>query len=94
LPTVELDAKKALAMHRIAPVHPAQLSVLGGHMPAFAEMMANRTGSRDLQPWLGAVEADASQPELRSFASGSATTCKPSSTVLPCLTAPARSRAP
>jgi transposase len=46
------------------------ISALAGHVTAFAEMMANRTGSRDLEPWLAAVEADDGQPELRSFAAG------------------------
>jgi transposase len=36
---------------------------------AFAEMMANLTGSSALDGWLAAVEAD-DQPELRSFATG------------------------
>ena len=46
------------------------IGALTGHVTAFAEMMANRTGSRDLEPWLAAVEADDGQPELRSFAAG------------------------
>ena len=46
------------------------IGALAGHVTAFAEMMANRTGSRDLEPWLAAVEADDCQPELRSFAAG------------------------
>ncbi|MGH3236943.1 MAG: ISL3 family transposase [Streptosporangiaceae bacterium] len=46
------------------------IGALAGHVTSFAEMMANRTGSRDLEPWLAAVEADDSQPELRSFAAG------------------------
>ncbi len=46
------------------------IGALAGHVTAFAEMMANRTGSRDLEPWLAAVEADDGQPELRSFAAG------------------------
>jgi transposase len=36
---------------------------------AFAEMMTARTGSRDLEAWLAAVEAG-DQPGLRSFAAG------------------------
>ena len=39
-------------------------------MASFAEMMTHRTGDRDLQAWLTAVEADDGQPELRSFAVG------------------------
>ena len=38
-------------------------------MTSFAEMMTSRTGSRDLEAWLAAVEAD-DQPELHSFAAG------------------------
>jgi transposase len=45
------------------------LDSLAGHVSAFAEMMANLTGSSDLDKWLAAVEAD-DQPELRSFATG------------------------
>jgi transposase len=36
---------------------------------AFAEMMTARTGSRDLEAWLAAVEAD-DQAGLRSLAAG------------------------
>jgi len=36
---------------------------------AFAEMMTARTGSRDLESWLAAVEAD-DQAGLRSLAAG------------------------
>ena len=46
------------------------IGALAGHVTAFAEMMTNRTGSRDLEPWLAAVEADDGQPDLRSFATG------------------------
>jgi transposase len=45
------------------------LDSLAGHVSAFAEMMANLTGSTDLDKWIAAVEAD-DQPELRSFATG------------------------
>jgi transposase len=45
------------------------LDALAGHVTAFAEMMTARTGSRDLDAWLAAVEAD-DQPELHSFAAG------------------------
>lgn len=38
-------------------------------MTAFAEMMTNRTGSRDLETWLAAVEAD-DHSGLRSLAAG------------------------
>ena len=38
-------------------------------MTAFAEMMTARTGSRDLETWLTAVEAD-DQAGLRSLAAG------------------------
>ena len=33
-------------------------------------MMTARTGDRDLESWLAAAEADDSQPDLRSFATG------------------------
>ena len=43
---------------------------LARHVASFAEMMTGRTGNRDLESWLTAVEADDSQPDLRSFAAG------------------------
>jgi len=45
------------------------LSSLAAHVRAFAEMMADLTGSTALDAWLAAVEAD-DQPELHSFATG------------------------
>jgi Transposase len=45
------------------------LDGLARHVTGFAEMMTTRTGSRDLDSWLAAVEAD-DQPELHSFAAG------------------------
>ena len=45
------------------------IDALAGHVTAFAEMMTARTGSRDLEGWLAAVEAD-DQSGLRSFATG------------------------
>jgi transposase len=45
------------------------IDALAGHVTTFAEMMTARTGSRDLQAWLAAVEAD-EQSALRSFAIG------------------------
>jgi transposase len=45
------------------------IDALAGHVTAFAEMMTARTGSRDLETWLAAVEAD-DQAGLRSFAAG------------------------
>ena len=45
------------------------LDALARHVTAFAEMMTARTGSRDLEGWLAAVEAD-SQSGLRSLAIG------------------------
>jgi transposase len=45
------------------------IDALAGHVTAFAEMMTARTGSRDLETWLAAVEAD-EQAGLRSFAAG------------------------
>jgi len=45
------------------------IDALAGRVTAFAEMMTARTGSRDLESWLAAVEAD-DQAGLRSFAAG------------------------
>jgi transposase len=45
------------------------IDALAGHVTAFAEMMTNRTGSRDLDSWLAAAEAD-DQAGLRSLAAG------------------------
>ncbi len=45
------------------------LDALAGHVTAFAEMVTARTGSRDLEAWLTAVEAD-DQSGLRSLAIG------------------------
>jgi transposase len=45
------------------------IDALAGHVTAFAEMMTARTGSRDLESWLAAVEAD-HQAGLRSLAAG------------------------
>jgi len=45
------------------------IDALAGHVTAFAEMMTARTGSRDLEAWLAAVEAD-DQAGLRSFTVG------------------------
>ena len=45
------------------------IDALARHVTAFAEMMTARTGSRDLESWLAAVEADG-QSGLRSFAIG------------------------
>ena len=49
--------------------HCPHISALAGHITSFAEMMTARTGDRDLEGWLTAVEAD-DQPDLRSFAVG------------------------
>ena len=46
------------------------IRALAGHITAFAEMMTGRTGSRDLESWLAAIEADDGQPDLRSLATG------------------------
>jgi transposase len=46
------------------------IDTLARHVASFAEMMTGRTGSRDLETWLTAVEADDGQPDLRSFAAG------------------------
>lgn len=45
------------------------LAALTGHVAAFAQMMTERTGHKDLKPWLAAVEAD-DLPHLHSFARG------------------------
>ena len=45
------------------------IDALAGHATAFAEMMTARTGSRDLEAWLAAVEAD-DRSGLRSFTIG------------------------
>ena len=45
------------------------IDALAGHVTAFAEMMTARTGSRDLETWLAAVEAD-DLAGLRSLAAG------------------------
>jgi transposase len=45
------------------------IDALAGHVTAFAEMMTARTGSRDLEAWLAAVEAD-DRSGLRSLAAG------------------------
>ena len=45
------------------------IDALAGHITAFAQMMTARTGSRDLERWLDAVEAD-DQSGLRSLAAG------------------------
>ena len=46
------------------------IDTLARHVASFAEMMTGRTGNRDLESWLTAVEADDGQPDLRSFAAG------------------------
>ena len=56
----QLEAVRARCPH---------IDALAGHVTAFAEMMTARTGSRDLEGWLAAVEAD-DQSGLRSFATG------------------------
>jgi transposase len=45
------------------------IDALARHVAAFAEMMTARTGGRDLEAWLAAVEAD-DQAGLRSFTVG------------------------
>jgi transposase len=56
-----LDAIRASCPH---------IDVLASRISSFAEMMTARTGDRDLEAWLTAIEADDGQPELRSFATG------------------------
>ena len=53
----QLEAVRARCPH---------IDALAGHVTAFAEMMTARTGSRDLEGWLAAAEAD-DQSGLRSF---------------------------
>jgi len=45
------------------------IDTLAGHVTSFAEMMTRRTGDKDLENWLAAVETG-DLPELRSFAAG------------------------
>jgi transposase len=45
------------------------IDTLAGHITAFAQMMTDRTGTRDLEAWLAAVEAD-DHSGLRSLAAG------------------------
>jgi transposase len=56
----QLDAIRARCPH---------IDALATHVTAFAEMMTARTGSRDLERWLAAVEAD-DRSGLRSLAIG------------------------
>jgi hypothetical protein len=56
----QLDAIRARCPH---------IDALAGDVTAFAEMMTARTGSRDLEAWLAAAEAD-DQAGLRSLAAG------------------------
>jgi transposase len=63
-----LQASEAAQLEDIRAQCP-HLDSLAMHVRAFAEMMANLTGSTGLDAWLTAVEAD-EQPELHSFATG------------------------
>jgi transposase len=45
------------------------LNRLAGHVTTFAKMLVHRTGARDLEGWLAAVDAD-DIPHLHSFANG------------------------
>jgi Transposase len=56
----QLDAIRARCPH---------LDALAAHVTSFAEMMTVRSGDRQLDDWLAAVEAD-HQPHLHSFAAG------------------------
>lgn len=56
-----LDAIRASCPH---------IDTLATHVTSFAAMMTCRTGDRDLEAWLAAIEADDEQPDLRSFAVG------------------------
>lgn len=47
------------------------VAALDQHVTTFAKMLIHRTGTRDLDPWLAAVDADTTDlPHLRSFAQG------------------------
>ena len=63
---LQADEQAQLAAIRARCPH---IDALAGHVTAFAEMMTARTGSRDLEAWLAAVEAD-DQAGLRSLAAG------------------------
>jgi transposase len=63
-----LQASEAAQLEVIRAQCP-HLDSLAVHVRAFAQMMANLTGSTGLDAWLTAVEAD-DQPELHSFATG------------------------
>jgi transposase len=60
-PEAQLAAVRATCPHT---------GILAQCVTSFAEMMTGRTGDRDLEAWLIAVEADDGQPDLRSFAAG------------------------
>jgi transposase len=49
--------------------HCPHINALAAHVTSFAEMMTSRTGDRQLEGWLTAVEAD-DQPHLHSFTAG------------------------
>jgi transposase len=63
---LQADEQAQLAAIRARCPH---INALAGHVTAFAEMMTARTGSRDLEAWLAAVEAD-DRSGLRSLAAG------------------------
>jgi transposase len=63
---LQADEQAQLAAIRARCPH---IDALAGHVTAFAEMMTARTGSRDLEAWLTAAEAD-DQAGLRSLATG------------------------
>ena len=63
---LQADEQAQLAAIRARCPH---IDALAGHVTAFAEMMTARTGSRDLEAWLTAVEAG-DQAGLRSLAAG------------------------
>jgi transposase len=63
---LQADEQAQLAAIRARCPH---IDALAGHVTAFAKMMTARTGSRDLEAWLAAVEAD-DQAGLRSLAAG------------------------
>ena len=64
-----LQPEEQAQLHAIRSQCP-HIDALAGHVTSFAEMMTRRTGDRDLEAWLAAVEAGDGQPELRSFAAG------------------------
>lgn len=64
----ELDETDRAALTAALDICP-HLNVLAGHVRSFAEILTSLTG-HNLHDWLTAVDADAGQPDLASFATG------------------------